>query len=217
MLRSDKDDTSSRSTSRRGTPAERPCSMTTLHIRNMVCNRCIRVVREELERLGLDVRSITLGEALLGAGADNSQLASIRTMLLENGFELIEDARLATIERIKHIVVDFVRESHEQHAPGRKTSEHIGRMIGKDYGVVSALFSSLEGVTLEQYVILQRVEYAKELLKYGERTLSEIAYQMGYSSVQHLSAQFKKVTGLTPSVFRSLVDNPRTSLDQVGR
>ncbi len=184
----------------------------TLHIRNMVCNRCIKVVREELEKLGYDIRSITLGEVVVSGTPD---LARVRTMLEENGFELIEDQSKRTIERVKQAVLTLVRRDAEKDPVVLKTSEFIAREVGKDYHTLSSLFSSVENITLEQYVILQRIERAKELLKYGELTLSEISYKLGYSSVAHLSNQFKKVTGMTPTAFKRMVENMRRPLDKV--
>ena len=190
-------------------------SATTLYIRNMVCNRCIKVVGEELHKLGLDVRSIGLGVAVVGGNVEDPLLRKIRTSLEENGFELIEDKRIKTIERIKLAVLKLVRSEALESSFKGKHSDYIAQELGQDYQGLSALFSSTESMTIEQYIILQKIERAKELLKYGELTLSEISYKLGYSSVQHLSGQFKKVTGLTPSAFNNLTRNLRTPLDKV--
>lgn len=183
----------------------------------MVCNRCIKVVREELEKLGHDVRSIVLGEVVVGGAPDRAALDRIREMLEENGFELIEDKRVRTVERIKHVVLKLVRRDAEREPLREKLSTYIEREVGRDYHYLSTLFSSIENITIEQYVIVHRIERAKELLKYGELTLSEISYKLGYSSVQHLSGQFKKVTGMTPSAFKKLMGNARKPLDEVAR
>lgn len=188
--------------------------VTTLYIKNMVCNRCIKVVGDELKALGLAVRSITLGEAVVEGEVDPG---AVKEVLERSGFELIEDKRVKTIEKIKQAVLKLVRRDAEQDPVRLKQSEFIAREVGKDYHTLSTLFSSVENVTIEQYVILQRIEYAKELLKYGEKTLSEISYTLGYSSVQHLSNQFKKVTGMTPREFKKNVANTRKTLDAVGR
>ena len=188
---------------------------TTLHVRNMVCGRCIKVVREELEELGLDVRSISLGEVVVAGRVEGARLQSVQEALEQNGFELIEDRRKKTIEKIKLAVLKLVRsEALETEFKG-KYSEYISREIGQNYSSLSALFSSSESVTIEHYIIMQKIERVKELLKYGELTLSEISYALGYSSVQHLSNQFRKVTGLTPSQFKKLVGNTRKPLDRV--
>ncbi len=187
-----------------------------LAIRNMVCDRCIRVVREELTTLGLDVRRVELGEAEVADGKRAIDLERIRGMLADNGFELLEDRRRKTIEAIKVEIVKMVHRSPE--AAGRRPnlSTHLSKALGQDYHGLSTLFSTIEGVTIEQYFIQQRIERVKELLKYGEHTLSEIAWQMGYSSVQHLSNQFRQVTGMTPTAFRTMGKGRRKPLDKVG-
>lgn len=191
-------------------------SATTLHIRNMVCNRCIRVVREEMGKLGHDVLNIALGEAVIGGTPTQAERETIRDVLEENGFELIEDQHIKIIERIKHAVLKLVQRDAEKEPRKEKPSEYIAREVGRDYPSLSTLFSSLENITIEHYTILQRIERAKELLKYRELTLNEISYKLGYSSVQHLSAQFKSVTGMTPSAFKKMVGNTRRPLDKVG-
>lgn len=198
-----------------GTSNNEQRSTTTLHIRNMVCNRCIKVVREELQKRGYDVRSIALGEAIIGGEPTQAGLEKIKGILEENGFELIEDHRVRIIERIKHAVLKLVQRDAEKEPRKEKPSEYIAREVGRDYPALSTLFSTLENITIEHYTILQRIERAKELLKYRELTLNEISYKLGYSSVQHLSAQFKSVTGMTPSAFKKMVGNKRTPLDHV--
>jgi AraC-like DNA-binding protein len=183
----------------------------------MVCNRCIKVVGEELRALGLDVRSVTLGEVVVGGEVKGTVLRQVVGALERNGFELIEDRDARTIERIKLAILKLVRGSGPDSGVGGRLSEVIPREVGGEYRGLSALFSSRESITIEQYAILQRIERVKELLKYGETTLSEIAYALGYSSVQHLSTQFKKVTGLTPSDFKKMTADGRTPLDRVGR
>ncbi len=188
---------------------------TTLYVKNMVCDRCIRVVREELKQLKLDVRSVTLGEVVVAGNARGLPMKQISSVLEENGFELIEDRKAKTIELLKLAVLKLVRESEASKGRKIKQSEYLSKELGLDYHYLSTLFSSIENITIEQYIILQRIERAKELLKYGELTLSEIAYNLGYSSVQHLSNQFKSVTGFTPSSFKKLTGNVRKSLDRV--
>jgi AraC-like DNA-binding protein len=193
-----------------------PAARTTLYIKNMVCPRCIKVVREELTKLGLDVRNVVLGEVEVSGDLQDLPLEAIRRVLEENGFELIQDKRSKTIERIKHAVLKLVQNDYEKNPIRVKDSEFIAREVGQEYHSLSTLFSSVEGMTIEQYLILQRIERVKELLKYGELTLSEIAYRMGYSSVAHVSNQFKKVTGMTPSEFKKLGGMHRHPIDQVG-
>lgn len=189
-------------------------SLTTLYIKNMVCNRCIRVVREELEKLGLRIQRIELGEV----DVENNKpfdLKKVQNVLKENGFELMEDEKVKVIERIKLAILKLVQHDHSVSPQKDKISTYIAHELGHDYHYLSSLFSSIENVTIEQYIILEKIERVKELFKYGELTLSEIAYKMGYSSVQHLSNQFKKVTGMTPSYFKDLKQSLRKPLDEV--
>lgn len=191
--------------------------MRTLAIRNMVCDRCIYAVREGLKRLGLDVRSVDLGIAEVAPGSAPIDLEKIRRMLAENGFELIEDQRRKTIEAIRVEIVKLIHRSPDGKSRRPKLSTHLSAAIGQDYHALSTLFSTTEGITIEQYFILQRIERAKELLKYGEKTLSEIAWDLDYSSVQYLSNQFRQVTGMTPSIFRTMGKSKRKPLDKVGK
>ncbi len=186
-----------------------------LLIKNMVCNRCIKVVKEELERLGLDVRSIVLGEVVVNGNKKDLPYDEIKKVLEENGFELIEDRKAKKIEQIKLIILDLVRRDDEKNPLNENYSDYIVEKTGMDYHYLSNLFSSVENITIEQYIILQKIERAKELLKYGELTLSEIAFKLGYSSVQHLSNQFKKITGLTASQFKNMTGNTRKPLDKI--
>ena len=189
---------------------------TTLYVKNMVCDRCIRVVHDELTKIQLDVRSVALGEVVVAGAAKELPMERIKSVLDENGFELIEDRKAKTIEQTKLAIIRFVREDHEKEDRRLKFSEYLSRELGLDYHYLSTLFSSVENVTIEQFIILQRIERAKELLKYGEMTLSEIAYKLGYSSVQHLSNQFKSVTGFTPTKFKSFTGQLRKPIDRVG-
>ncbi len=189
---------------------------TNLFIKNMVCPRCIKVVREDLTTLGLDVRSIVLGEVVVSGTVDVGQWANIRNALHEDGFELIEDRKAKTIERIKHAVIKLAQNNHRLHPLPLKDSEFIARDVGLDYHSLTVLFSSIENITIEQYLILQKIEHAKELLKYNELSLGEIAFQMGYSSVAHISTQFKKVTGMTPTAFKKLGNAHRRPIDHPG-
>ena len=187
---------------------------TTLHIKNMVCNRCIRVVNEELTNLGFNVKSVELGEAVIEDQPDEEKMKEIAETLKENGFELIDDRKGQLIDHIKTVIIELIhyRREKEEHI---NFSDYISKEAGYDYSYLSNLFSSVEGTTIEKYIIHQKIEKAKELLVYDELTLSEIAWQLGYSSVQHLSRQFKKVTGLTPSHFKKVKENRRKPLDEV--
>lgn len=185
-----------------------------LSIKNMVCNRCIMVVRQELERMNLIPNRIQLGEVELKEELSDLQINHLRDQLAEKGFELLDDRKTMIVEKVKNIIVEVIHGADEVDLK-INFSNLIRQKLHIDYNYVSTLFSNTEGVTIEQYIILQRIERAKELLVYNELTLSEISYKLGYSSVQHLSTQFKKVTGLTPSHFKSIKENKRKSLDQL--
>lgn len=186
-----------------------------VYIKNMVCNRCVKAVKEEFQKLGIPVKNISMGEVEIYDTLNEATLTKLEKKLLENGFELIKDKRAKIIEKIKNLVIDTIYNDEEFLSSQKKFSGLIEKQIGTDYHYLSTLYSSFEGITIEQYVILQKVERVKELLKYGELTLSEIAYKLGYSSVQHLSNQFKKVTGLSASEFKKLTTNTRLPLDKV--
>lgn len=187
---------------------------TLLHIKNMVCNRCIKVVKEELEKLGLELGSIELGEVEVKTSISKEMEEKIKQSLEENGFELLDDKKAMLIEQIKKEVISLIHHS-QQVELNINISHYLEKKIGKDYNYLSSLFSSKEGITIEKYIILQRIEKAKEYLIYNELTLSEIAWKLGYSSVQHLSSQFHKVTGLTPSAFKKQTDRNRKPLDKI--
>lgn len=179
----------------------------------MVCNRCIAAVRREFENLGLKPLNVQLGEVELDREPDNAEILQLRTRLSELGFELLDDAKKRIIERIKNIIIEQVHyhDSEEK----RNFSTILSESLHKDYSYLSNLFSEVEGVTIEKYIINQKIEKVKELLVYDELSLSEIAFRLGYSSVAHLSSQFKKTTGLTPSHFKKAGMKHRKPLDQV--
>lgn len=180
----------------------------------MVCNRCIKVVKEELEKLGLIVTDIKLGEVKIIDQHNSVSTENIRKTLEENGFRLLDDKNAALVEKIKVLIIELVYSEKLQNG-STILSEYLSREAGYNYNHLSSLFSSTEGITIEKFFILQKIERVKELIVYDEMNLSEIAYALGYSSVQHLSNQFKKITGLSPSYFRKLKDQKRTSIDQL--
>ena len=186
-----------------------------LYIKNMVCNRCIKVVKDELTKLKVNVRNISLGEVETVLPLNKLPLTTIREALERNGFELIEDKKAKVVEKIKNFIIKTIYEKETLLGENVKFSTLLEKELGLEYHYLSNLFSSQESITIEQYIILQKIERAKELLKYGELTLSEIAYKLGYSSVQHLSNQFRKVTGFSASQFKNLTNNMRKSLDKV--
>lgn len=173
-----------------------------LHIKNMVCDRCLMIVRQQLENLGFAVRQISLGHVEVTPEPDEEQLQLIASALKVPGFELINKEADKTVEAIKNIVVELV---HHSDLSELRTSysDLIAIRLGKDYTYLSRTFSNSQDMTIERFIIEQKVEKIKELLDYGELNLNEIAHQMGYSSSAHLSTQFKSITGLTPSQYRS--------------
>jgi AraC-like DNA-binding protein len=180
----------------------------------MVCNRCISAVGRELKKLGLKPLSVVLGTAIVEGQIDAETMRQIDESLLLIGFEMIDDKKSRLVENIKTEVIRYIH--YDPELIGKLNfSGYLSEKLGYDYSYLSSLFSAVEGLTIEKYIILQRIEKVKELLIYDELTLKEIAYKLGYSSVQHLSNQFKKVTGLTPSFFKKIKENKRRPLDQV--
>ncbi len=155
-----------------------------------------------------------MGQVELNEKPEAVQLEQLRTMLQQQGFELLDDKKAKTVEQIKTFIVSLI---HGKDADefNLKLSAMLEEKLSIDYHYLSSLFSSVEGITIEKYAILQRIEKVKELLMYDEKSLSEIAFELGYSSTQHLSQQFKKVTSLTPSHFKQLKENKRKPLDKI--
>ncbi len=187
---------------------------TPLYIKNMVCNRCIKVVKTELEKLGLHPLTVQLGEVTLAESEAEVDWPNVRSTLAGHGFVLLDDKKAWVVEKIKTTIIELIHQPGPTHTP-YNFSRLIEEKLGMEYTYLSTLFSSQEGVTIEKYLIRQRIERAKELLAYKELTLSEIAWKLGYSSVAHLSGQFKKVTGMTPSAFKGLKEPTRQPLDEV--
>ena len=185
----------------------------TIAIRNMVCDRCVEVVRAELARLGLHPVRIVLGEAEFASPLSETELSALDAALRAHGFERIDDRRGRLVERVKTLLITLV---HREEPLPVNLSAYLSEAVGLDYGYLSTLFSEATGVTVERYFIAQKIERVKELLTYDELTLSEIAFRLGYSSVSHLSAQFKKVTGVTPSSYKRSGAHGRCPLDKVG-
>lgn len=184
-----------------------------LFIKNMVCNRCIMVVKNELEKLGYHVNTMELGEAGIAEEVDAEGKNRIDTALQKYGFSLIDDKKSRIIERIKNLIVDLV---HDKNSELRvNLSDYLSNELNLDYPYISNLFSQVEGTTIEKYYIAQKIERVKEWLVYDELSLSEIAFRLHYSSVAHLSSQFKKVTGLTPAYFKKMGVLKRKSLDHI--
>lgn len=180
----------------------------------MVCDRCIIVVKEQLLAAGLAFTMVQLGEVELAKPATEEQINQLRTDLSNQGFELLDNKKAALVTKIKSAIIQLIHNSENEEI-NQKISVVLSQRLGKDYHFLSTLFSTVEGLTIEKYIILQRIERAKELLMYDEMTINEIADTLGYSSVQHLSQQFKKITGLTPTHFKQVKENKRKPLDHV--
>lgn len=178
----------------------------------MVCARCITAVSEILQQMHLPVQHVQLGEVVLQEEPTTVQRYQLSERLQEIGFELLDDAKKQLIDKVKTIVIEQIHHKGDEKFP---FPEILAKALNKEYSVISKLFSETEGVTIEQYVILQKIEKAKELLAYNEMTLNDISFQLGYSSSAHLSAQFKKVTGLTPSQFKALGIHLRKPIDRI--
>lgn len=203
----------------------------TLHIKNMVCPRCIAAVQQILYRLGIEAENVELGTAVLREPLSAAQRKSLRLRLQENGFELLDDRRRQLVDKICTEIIERVHYRDSDPAlpgpavsTGSRTisedyrvnlSDYLVERCGQDYSALSKLFSEVKGISIEKYYIAQKIERVKELLVYDELSVSEIADRLNYSSVAHLSAQFKAVTGFSPSAFKKLRHPLRRSLDEI--
>jgi len=185
----------------------------TIHINNMICDCCIKVVKMELNNLSVTINSINLGEVDISFDPDVVNIDDIETMLNKNGFSLLIDRDSILIEDIKRAIIDLVH--HTTYNAMVRNSDYIVGKFGKTYPYLSSLFSKYEGLTLEKYIILQKIEKVKALIQEDELTLSEIGFIMGYSSVQYLSTQFKNVTGISVSEYKKTPAKYRKSIDGV--
>lgn len=179
----------------------------------MVCDRCLMVVRQQLQQLDLQVSEISLGTALVCPDPSENKLREIAASLNVLGFELIDKDKDKLIESIRNAVIEIIH--HSDLAQHVTFSQVLTDRLHKDYNYLSRLFSESEDLTIEKFIIQQKVEKVKELLQYGELNLNEISWKMGYSSSAHLSNQFKSVTGLSPREFKAMKSNSRKPLDKV--
>jgi len=193
--------------------------MTQLSIKNMVCNRCIYMVNRLFTETGLKPQSVKLGEVELANPPNKPQLETIQQKLKEFGFEILSDQKTRIIERIKTLIIKHIQQLENADNTGKHPvfSELLASALHREYSALSKLFSEAEGITIEKYLIQQKIEKVKEWLAYDEQSLGEMADKLGYSSVAHLSAQFKKITGFTPSAFRKQKDHHRRPLDEIGK
>ncbi|RTY89840.1 AraC family transcriptional regulator [Flavobacterium sp. GT3R68] len=184
-----------------------------LHIKNMVCSRCKMVVKSVFENLSISTISVELGEVELKNDIQEKQKQELLKNLRVIGFDLIDDRKSKTIDKIKTIIIDLVQNKNND----LKTnlSDFLSQQIHQDYNTLSNLFSEVENTTIEKYFINQKIEKVKELIIYDELSLSEIAYSLNYSSVSHLSNQFKKATGFSPTYFKNLKSIKRKQIEDL--
>jgi AraC family transcriptional regulator len=184
-----------------------------LTIKNMVCPRCITSVEQLLEKNNLQAKYVRLGEVELKKDPGKTKLQQFAQDLKQTGFELLDDQKMQLIEQVKNLLIQKVQSGNmDEHF---SISKYISDNIYKDYSSISRLFSGVEGITIEQFFNLQKIEKTKELLIYDEQSLGQIAFNLGYSSTQHLSSQFKKLSGMTPSQFKQLGVLHRKPIDGV--
>lgn len=179
----------------------------------MVCDRCVMVVRDIFSRLDIAIQAITLGEVTLKDNISKEQLTELTKELEAVGFEVIDNKRSKTIEQIKNVIRDLVH--HNENELKVNLSDYLSKKLNVDYSHLTSLFSKVEGMTIEKYYITQKIEYVKELLTSDNLSTGKIAHKLNYSSTAHLSNQFKKVTGFTPTYYKTLADKRRKPLDKV--
>ena len=185
-----------------------------LCIKYMVSSRCIMAVKDELKKLGLHYIVVDLGEVEIMEDLSAGQNMQLKTALFNSGLELMDDKKSILIERIKQVITDMIHHSDE--LPKINYSDFISDKLKYDYTYLSNLFSEVKGITIQHFIIIHKIERVKELLLYDELNLTEISYKMNYSSVAHLSNQFRKVTGLSPSQFKQLKDRKRSPIEEIG-
>lgn len=179
----------------------------------MVSLRCKTLVKSELDKLGLHYKVVELGEVEIEEDITDKQKDQLQTALFQSGLELMDDKKAMLIEKIKNVIVEMVH--YENEVPKIKNSNYIGSKLNHNYTYLANLFAEATGTTIEHYIIIHKIERAKELIIYDELTLTEIAWKLNYSSVSHLSNQFKKITGLTPTYFKQLKNKRRTTLENL--
>lgn len=180
----------------------------------MVSNRCKLAVKDALKSLGLHFIVVDLGEVEIMENISIEQREEMKVVLLNSGLELMDDKRAVLIEKIKNVIIEMVH--HTDEIIKTNFSDFLSKKLNHDYTYLSNLFSEVQGTTIEQFIISHKIERIKELMIYGELNITEIAWKMNYSSVAHLSNQFKKVTGLSPSHFKKLKDKKRMPIEEIG-
>ena len=179
----------------------------------MVSRRCRMVVQDEMKKIGVRYVNVDLGVVKISEDITQEQHEQLRVNLLRWGLELLDDKKEILVERIKNLIIEMIHYSDD--IPKVNNSEYLSEKLGYDYAYLSNIFSEIKGITLQQFIINHKIEKIKELLLYNELNLSEISYKLHYSSVAHLSNQFKKVTGVTPSFYRQLKQNRSQNLEDL--
>lgn len=179
----------------------------------MVSLRCKMMVKAELEKLGIQYKSIDLGMVELLGNIDNEQREELKINLLKSGLEILDNNKSILIEKIKNVIAEMIHYTDE--IPKVNYSDYISDKLGYDYTYLANTFSEVKGITIQQFIIFNKIEKVKELLLYDELNLTEISYKLHYSSVAHLSTQFKKVTGLTPSFYKQLKQKRMKNLEDM--
>lgn len=180
----------------------------------MVSNRCILAVKEELKKLGLHYIIVDLGEVEIMENLSPEKMQELKKGLNSSGLDLMDDKKSIIIEKVKNVITQLIHYSEE--APKTNYSDYISEKLNYDYTYLSNIFSEVKGMTIQQFIIINKIEKVKELLLYDELSLTEISYRLHYSSVAHLSNQFKKMTGLSPSQFKQLKNNRRIPIEEIG-
>ena len=180
----------------------------------MVSNRCKMAVKDALKKLGVHFILVDLGEVDIMENINEAQRNELKSMLLNSGLELMDDKRSMLIEKIKNVIIEMVH--HKEEAIKVNFSDYLSEKLNHDYTYLANLFSEVQGTTIEQFIIHHKIERIKELIIYDELNITEIAWKMNYSSVAHLSNQFKKVTGLSPSHFKQMKNKRRSPIEEIG-
>lgn len=184
-----------------------------LYIKYMVSQRCKMMVKEELNKMGLQFEVVDLGTVEVLEDITQEQRTQLKNSLLLSGLELLDDKRSILIEKIKNVIIEMIHYSDE--FPKANYSDYISKKLGHDYTYLANIFSEVKGITIQQFIIIHKIERVKELLLYKELNLTEIAHRLHYSSVAHLSNQFKKVTGLSPSFYKQLKQKRMANLENM--
>lgn len=184
-----------------------------LVIKNMICSRCLKVIQQDMKSLGIEILELSMGRLKFRFPKGSITLSEINAVLAEDDFEIIKDKNEVITEKVKLVLVDLV--NHLPVTLNKKLSDYLTSKIGKDYWTLSKIFSKTTNLTIERYFILLKIEKAKEMIEYDEMNFSEIAYELGYNNIYHLSGQFKQVTGISMSEYKQMDCKQRSPLNKI--